>query len=240
MNPWIAGAAASWLAFAISRLIRGLELALNDAWRELAEGARRTIDAFPNPIKMLNEALWGITGFSSRLLTAGARYNQQIVMDALKASGLGARLIRLDRAAEGVFEAHNYTFGELTFTGRNDLLGWIVGALARASWALFKDFSFLLKLLKVKDVEEFVDLVVRSFQRRVGLYRLIGTFVAIVWAVFDVAATVVTVSVLFGWPEIQKRLLPQDAPRFRAKLLLPNGSIVPVRPRLNQKEGPEK
>jgi len=214
----------------------GLASTLDNVRTEWFDMVEKVAEAFPNPLRVTEAILLGTSGMVSKFLLISHRGMFELFRLRLKADGMANRVTTLDKAARGAYAAFEQTFGELTFTGKNDLLEAILEWLAKFVYGLVKDIAFIRKLLKIKSEAELVALFLRKAKGTLVLARLLGVVLAVVFALASLSFGISFAMLYLGADALYEFVLPQDSRRERVKV--PKGETV--RKRVNLGPGPDQ
>lgn len=211
----------------------GLVLLFKPIVDRTREGVRRFLKAFPNPFLMLDEIIQWATGLMGLVLTAPFLVVKYRFLEILKAQKLDSRLIRLDDAVDGFFNAQILTLKQLTFTSETGILYWILGRIGRGVYRTFKKYRLLRRLLQAKSEVEFVETLINTWLKRLRVLSVIGLILGLFAWLVGAAISIFFLSFAVNFGEIYAYILPQDSKRVR-------GLRKHTQYRVNLKKGPDK
>lgn len=192
----------------------------------------RVLKAFPNVFAMIEEVVTWATGLVGLALTAPFLAIKEQFLRILRQQKLDRRLIRLDDAVDGFFNAQILSIKQITFTSETGLIYWILGRFGRSVYRFIKRWRLISGLIKSKSEAEFINVLISTWKRRAKLIGVVGLVFGFIAWLFAVALSVCFLSFAVNFGEIYAYLLPQDSKRVR-------GPRKQTQYRVNIKRGPD-
>lgn len=174
---------------------------------------RKFVNAIPNPLAMWDVfarwtsgcvgilVIWPFTGFEA------------VFLAFFEEHGLGRKVMRVDEAIKGFFACQKEFFLQVSTLGEEGLFERFLKAIARGLWRFISKIKFLLKIIKVETVEDFVLLFVKSWRKKIRFYGIVGLVwimaLTALWVTFLLSASAIALYIQTFW----NHTLPQDSKR---------------------------
>lgn len=205
---------------ALRLVYRVYDAGLKEFFAGLATRFGRFVDeliyAFPNPIKMLDAVLTYSTSFVAPALSLPLLGATKLLETELKERGWDQRVMRADHACLAVIRSNIDLLGLLTFTGESGIRDRVATAIGTFVWNGIKRIVLIKAILKVQTVEELILLIQKNWLGKIGLWRVLGTFAAIGWAIALLAGLVTTLAVAWS-TSVEREFLPNNSKRHYEK-----------------------
>lgn len=196
---------------------RGLAISFEIAWSRLRRGWWDITEAFPYPTDMLDAAMRLASAMPGLFISLPFEGQKQILLDEIRQRKLGQRLIRVDDAVSAFFDTQVETLKTATFTSEGGIVEWFMAAFARFAFRWFKNVTFILKVIKVQNEAEFVQLVIQSWKSKLNLMRTVIVILAIAAVVISYGIALSMFSFALNFGIFAENILPQDSKRVRKR-----------------------
>lgn len=218
---------------------------IRQSWEEILDkwetGSRRVVRAIVTlkPIEAINAVLDLVTGWGVIVLAIPDRGLETFVLERAHELRVHNRLMTVQAAIRGIYDAQVALIGAVTFTGPDSLQSLIVSGTARFFWRLVKHVKLLRALLRVGSEAELVQVFIDSWLGKLKLLRAVGFAVAVLLIFVKLGTICLTISWLWSFEAFRQRILPQDARRVRVRIHVSGIGSASSQKRLNAGPGPD-
>ncbi len=205
------------MTFQLEFLFRLVEGTLRGFYRHVEEHVELVIQAFPNPVAMLDAVVNFFTGLPGVFVSAPFVAMEAALISRLKKAKMHNRVMTLEKAIHLAFDAHAEVARNLTFTDSSGLIGWLAGAIGRFLWSLAKNLKLLRNLIGAKTEAEAIQVVLRSLQSKANLLRVVAMVIGILLAIEWIGFLLWNIGLMLIFIEggVNKLLLFPNRPKVR-------------------------
>jgi len=170
---------------------------------------------FPRPLKMADDIIMFLTGFTGIVLTIPDMGVRELVMEHIELKKIRGRALRADVAVASFFDAQIEGIKTATGTGENSLVEFMLQRAAFALYSFILKVKFLAAVLKVKSAEELAQVWIQSWRSKFNVLRAVAIVFALVAGALKLGVIFSAASFVLGYPAFAKNFFRQDNPRVK-------------------------